>query len=160
MVSHRRTALVLGPGRPSLGTTRSVVTESKQSRWPSVARRMTCEREELLALLDELNQAIANAAEALDASRADNRRFRKLIAEGTPLRDALPTVPVPESRASVGEALKDMEQKRHQLRRMVVVLGVTEGMALAEVARLYGISRQLASRLAAETRDDGEYAPP
>jgi hypothetical protein len=120
---------------------------------------MTSEREELLALLDELNQAIANAADALEASRADNRRFRMLIAKGTPLRDALPTVPVPESRASVDDALKDMEQKRHQLRRMVLVLGVTEGMALAEVARLYGISRQLASRLAAETRDDGEYAP-
>ena len=120
---------------------------------------MTSEREELLALLDELNQAITNAAEALSASRADNRRFRQLIAKGTPLRDALSVVSAPESRASVEVALKHMARTRHQLRRMVLALGMNEGMSLAEVGRLYGISRQLASRLVAEAREDGEYVP-
>ena len=120
---------------------------------------MTSEREELLALLDELNQAIANAAEALGASLADNRRFRQLIAKGTPLRDALSTVSAPETRTSVDDALKHMEQTRHQMRRMVLALGVTEGMGLAELGRLYGISRQLASCLAAEAHKDSGYAP-
>ena len=51
----------------------------------------------------------------------------------------------------MNEALNAVEQARHKARLMTFALGLEEGMSIGELGRMFGFSRQLASRYAKET---------
>jgi hypothetical protein len=53
-------------------------------------------------------------------------------------------------RREVTDALADFEAARHQVRVRFFALATEQGMSISEVARMLGITRQLASRVAAE----------
>jgi len=113
---------------------------------------MTSERDRLVAVLDELDDAIGAAAAVLEASRVDNRRFRASIVRGDPLPEAMTAVTAPEVLGDVARALKNLEETRHASRTAVFAVGMAEGVSIGELARLYGFSRQLAQRFAKEAR--------
>src|SRR5271169_4634406 len=98
---------------------------------------MTSERERLVAILDDLDAAIGDAAAVLEASRVDNRRFREGIGRGDPLPHAMTAVTVPEVVGDVARALKNLEQTRHRNRTAVFAVGMAEGVSIGELARLY-----------------------
>ncbi len=60
---------------------------------------------------------------------------------------------IPTERRQVTEAIEEFEAARHQLRLALFALGKEEGVSISEVGRVLGISRQLASRLAAESEE-------
>ena len=53
-------------------------------------------------------------------------------------------------RASLSDALADLERGRHETQRLLFQLLQAEGQTLADIGRTYGISRQLVSRLVNE----------
>jgi hypothetical protein len=74
---------------------------------------------------------------------------------GEPAVSAGHGIGAPGHRQRVTEALSQFEGSRHQLRLALFALALEEGASMAEVGRVLGISRQLASRIAAEaTRND------
>lgn len=109
-------------------------------------------REDLIASLDELEDAIVHAADVLKASVAANRDFRESIVEGQSVADAFAAFPSIEVRAAVDQELKKLESVRHRNRLAVFSLGLAEGLSIGELSRLYGFSRQLGQRFAHEAR--------
>jgi DNA-directed RNA polymerase specialized sigma24 family protein len=65
---------------------------------------------------------------------------------------------VMEQRAKVNACLADMQQARHRSQRSLFLLAVDEGFSLAEIARTWGISRQLVSRMTKEEPGQGSPA--
>jgi len=59
----------------------------------------------------------------------------------------------PERRSEVTDALGEFEAARHQVRLAMFALAKEQGSSFSDLARALGISRQLASRLAAEAQD-------
>ena len=55
--------------------------------------------------------------------------------------------------AQVTTQLAELERIRHRVRTAVFALGLSEGMTIGELGRLYGFSRQLAARVAREVRE-------
>ncbi len=53
-------------------------------------------------------------------------------------------------RASLGDSLAELERTRHDAQRLLFQLMHAEGLTLADIGRMYGISRQLVSRLVNE----------
>jgi hypothetical protein len=110
-------------------------------------------RDELIARIDVLNEAIARAASVMDAARESNRQFRDSVAAGRPLKEAFAAVAAPESMVSAAKELKRVERLRHEARTAAFTLGLAEDLSIGELGRLYGFSRQLAQRFAREARD-------
>ena len=59
----------------------------------------------------------------------------------------------PGWRQELNEALEDFESLRHQVRVTFLTLAQEQGTSISEAGRMLGISRQLASRVAAEADD-------
>jgi len=119
----------------------------------SLTIAMGAERQELIARLDELNEALGEAATALAASRAMNRTFREGIATGEPLDATMAAVSASDALSSVSRELKNLEETRHRTRTAIFAVGLAEGISIGKLGRLYGFSRQLAQRFAKEARD-------
>lgn len=103
------------------------------------------ELDELVATSQELRRRLAEAEKSY-------RQARRLVAQGSPMGELLSEVGAGKVRADVSEALDRFERVRHSSRRSFVVAGQAEGMSLGEMGRLWGFSRQLAARYAAEAR--------
>jgi hypothetical protein len=69
---------------------------------------------------------------------------------GEPAVDASRGTPIPARRRQVTETIEEFEAARHRLRLALMAVGREEGASISDVGRVLGISRQLASRLAAE----------
>jgi hypothetical protein len=72
-----------------------------------------------------------------------------------PLSILISMVPT-EQEGSGRDLLKAHAHARHQVRLGVIGLCLDSGMSIGDVGRLYGFSRQMASRYAKEVRCDGE----
>jgi hypothetical protein len=82
-----------------------------------------------------------------------NARLRARIAAGDDLGDTLENLSGPDARRQMTAALEQFEAARHRVRLSMFALAEEQGMSISDVARALGISRQLASRLAAEADD-------
>ena len=101
--------------------------------------------DDLVARSQELRRRLVEAERAY-------RRARRLVAQGSHMGELLSTVGAGKVRASVSDALDSFEKARHVARRSFIVAGQAEGMSLGQMSRLWGFSRQLAARYAAEAR--------
>jgi len=82
-------------------------------------------------------------------------RIAKRLENGHPAVSAGDGIGAPGHRQKVTEAIELFEASRHQLRLALFAVSLEEGASISEVGRVLGISRQLASRIAAEaTRGD------
>lgn len=61
----------------------------------------------------------------------------------------------PVIRSELTDAMDDFERARHDVRLAFFALGAEQGKSMSEMGRALGVSRQLASRLAAEAKDAG-----
>ena len=103
-----------------------------------------------------LERAVTEAAESADRLRQElqgyEKRMRKLsarLAKGDPAVSAADATNLPlQGRRPVSDGIDDFEAVRHRLRRALIAVGQEEGISIAEVGRVLGISRQLASRIA------------
>ena len=79
------------------------------------------------------------------------RRVLSDVQRGLPMGCVLPSVQADTWRSALTEAIKGFEMTRHHARLVLVAMSLEEGCTIAEVARTWGVSRQLASRWVQET---------
>lgn len=74
------------------------------------------------------------------------------VENGTLMFDAIQQAYGSIVRPELTDALEEFEAARHRARLAMFRLGIEQGSSISEIGRALGISRQLASRLAAEAR--------
>ena len=109
-------------------------------------------RGEYLASLEVLGAASRNVHQALDQAAAAFAIVRDHIREGGNVTDFAEVIDPKSMRASLSNVLDTLEQSRHQSQRLLFHLLLAEGMSMSEIGRMWGISRQLVSRLVNEPR--------
>lgn len=110
-------------------------------------------RQNVVADLLELENAVSVLRAKLSLLETRVERARLHLAAGGPAADLPRVAHVMESRAEVNAALAEVQQTRHRSQRSLFLLAVEEGFSLAEIARTWGISRQLVSRMTKEPVD-------
>jgi len=112
-------------------------------------------RQEVIDSLEELKAAAAKLRASLSRLEERVERGRQLLREGGAIADLPRVAHVMEERAAVNAAMAEMQQARHRSQRSMFLLAVEEGFSLAEIARTWGISRQLVSRMTKEPPGQG-----
>jgi len=82
-----------------------------------------------------------------------NASLAKRVGNGEDLVSTLEDLNGPLRRREVTDALEEFEAARHRVRLSMFGVAEEQDASISEVARSLGISRQLASRLAAEAGD-------
>jgi DNA-directed RNA polymerase sigma subunit (sigma70/sigma32) len=101
---------------------------------------------ELVDALEDLRQS------AKDLGKISLRALKQ-VENGAGVADALRVVQPSDTRRTMNDVLKRVEEARHQIRLLVFAEGMRQGMSIAELGRQYGFSRQLAARIAKEARE-------
>jgi hypothetical protein len=103
-------------------------------------------REQALDDLDELIDAAADARKDLRSYQTVLEKNRRHLAEGGRASDMAMRFDVRAVRTSLTERLERVERARNASRRSLWRLQTSEGRTIAEIARMWGLSRQLISR--------------
>jgi hypothetical protein len=114
---------------------------------------MSSKRQRLVQRVAALVASSARLREQLVDYERTMSRIAERLEEGAPGITASRGTSIPSERRRVTEAVEEFETARHQLRLALFALGKEEGASISEVGRVLGISRQLASRLAAEAEE-------
>ena len=101
--------------------------------------------------LSNLERTIDTTQQVLTQAGGTYETLRARAAERVPVVEAFSDMAMPW--ADVTAHLAELERARHRVRTAVFALGLAEGMTIGELGRLYGFSKQLAARVAAEVRD-------
>lgn len=91
-------------------------------------------------LRSELTTHEAVCYQLLDEVRVDHE-----------LSGVLPAIRADTWRSAVTDAIRGFEAARHHVRLLLVAMEVNEGLSIGEVAKSWGVSRQLASRWVQES---------
>ncbi|MGO8871709.1 MAG: hypothetical protein ACLQPH_09975 [Acidimicrobiales bacterium] len=101
------------------------------------------------AAIEDLEQLV-EAAAALEAGvRHATVQYRMALAslrDGLGVKAALDGARSADTRQALTAALETFEKRRHVSRLSLIAAGSDEGMSINSVSRVWGISRQLASR--------------
>lgn len=109
----------------------------------------------LLSEIDRYLDAAKNTRESLLKVERRLKRIRELATEGLEVRDLLSRFPdASASAAKLADSQKALQEAQHRTRRQIVLLGRGEGLSLAQLASLWGISRALISRYANESAEE------
>ena len=106
-----------------------------------------------IQLIEDLLEALAGLRASTRATEATVRRGLKLVASGADVATALRAVSPADTRQSINDALKAVEEARHRMRLHIFEIGLQEGLSIGELGRIFGFSRQLAARYAKEARE-------
>lgn len=108
-------------------------------------------RDEFVELMLRLNQSSERARRELELYEAANDEVVGRVRRGEGIEQAVAAVALAFShRQSLTETLETFEAARHDARLALFALAAEQGSSVAELARQFGFSRQLASRLARE----------
>jgi hypothetical protein len=107
----------------------------------------------LVQRLVELHEANENLRSVLLRYDAGSAKLADLVEDDVQLLTALESLAGPLRRSEVTDAVEAFEASRHQVRLAMFALSTEQGSSFSDMARALGISRQLASRLAAEARE-------
>jgi hypothetical protein len=105
-----------------------------------------------LTALDDVIQASMAARQVLRQSETMLRRLRRHLEKGSSLAEAFARIDISHERQATFDRLTALEHARREARRAIIALGVSEGLSLGQLARQWGVSRQLVTRLAKEAR--------
>ena len=111
------------------------------------------ERAQALAGLDEFRQEAAALRFGLRRYERALERVSRQVERDVPLHEVMGQIGVGDLRADLVERLTLFEEARHRMRAACFRVSLTEGLSIGDIARLWGISRQLASRLVNETAE-------
>jgi hypothetical protein len=107
-------------------------------------------RTRYLAAIDAVQDAAGRTITALQDAQTAREVAREVVLQGRPI-SALEDVIHPQPmRAALSDALAELERTRHDAQRLLFQLLQAEGQTLADIGRMWGISRQLVSRLVNE----------
>jgi DNA-directed RNA polymerase sigma subunit (sigma70/sigma32) len=108
-------------------------------------------RRDAVRAIEEFELAIVRTREQLKYMEAVMRRVRKLIETGHPATEVAHQVDAAAARQATSEILREVQGARQRAQRAQFKLAAAEGSTLAEIARGWGVSRQLVSRLVKES---------
>jgi len=111
-------------------------------------------RHRLLRRLADLLESSALLREQLALYERETKKIIRRIESGERAVIAGVGTDVASHRRQVTESVQQFEAARHRLRLAFMALARKEGDSISEVARVLGVSRQLASRLAGEADGD------
>jgi hypothetical protein len=115
---------------------------------------MTADTDDLrtryLAALVAVQDAGARTIAALEEADQARDVVRDVVRRGLPLADLEDALDPQPLRASLSDALAELERTRHDAQRLLFQVLHAEGQTLADIGRMWGISRQLVSRLVNE----------
>ncbi len=111
---------------------------------------MSKKRDGVIRAIERLLEADQVVRHELVVSERVLKRGITRLKAGEEIGSALAATQAADRRQGVNDALESLQLARHDLRIAVLSAGLEEGMSLSEVARGFGISRQLVQRLAKE----------
>jgi hypothetical protein len=115
---------------------------------------MSTESRRLLRRMAEFNDANDHLRDVLLHNKRALVAGAKHIENGEWTADEV-EAGAPEIRFELTEALSVFEKARHEVRLSFFGFGTEQGKSMSEIGRALGVSRQLASRLAAEAKQAG-----
>ena len=120
---------------------------------------MTDIHDDAVQALDSLADALKDAQRALQVVEAKTRNALR-SKNPVPTAAVLRATPAAHFRPDVDRALTELERARHRVVVANFRVALDDGMTITEFGRLYGFSRQLASRYAKEARREGPVRGP
>jgi hypothetical protein len=114
---------------------------------------MPSKAKQLVQRFSELHEATEHLRAVLLRYDKASDKLAILVADGADLATALENLAGPVRRSQVTDAVDEFEAARHRVRLAMFALAKEQGSSLSEMGRALGISRQLASRLAAESEE-------
>ncbi len=121
---------------------------------PSVSKN----RKQLVRRISALVESSKLLREKLERYEQAMSDFKVGLDKGDTVLGATNSAAIPGGRKTVTPAIDEFESARHELRLALFTVGREEGASISDVGRALGISRQLASRLAAEADQEIESA--
>ena len=104
-------------------------------------------RKQLLEHLPTLNAAAEHVVASITNARQAYEAVRELLLSGTELHVLVDELQPGELRGDLSDSLAQLEHARHNTQCVLFRLLQAEGMSITDIARAWGISRQLVSRL-------------
>ena len=120
----------------------STTQRERASRWDTDALRA-----DYLAALEALGDSSQSVHQALDGAASALSVLRDHVRGGGAASDLVDMIdPVP-LRGALSAALTELERARHRSQKLLFRMLFAEGTNMSDIARYWGISRQLVSRL-------------
>jgi hypothetical protein len=110
-------------------------------------REIEALRRQYLEGLDSLKTKYHQARQALDDAAAALIQVRDHIEEGGLVSDFADILDPKSIRAPISTSLDELERTRHHVQRLLFRILEAEGQRKSDIARSWGISRQLVSRM-------------
>jgi hypothetical protein len=107
-------------------------------------------QDEVIQAIEELIAAIAIARAEMRRAERSLQRALQAIAEGEAIESLIVLQPPAEKRQAFLDALEEVHRTRHVVRQKVFTHALAAGLSISQMARSWGISRQLASRYVKE----------
>jgi Homeodomain-like domain len=112
--------------------------------------QMQALREDALRELAEFEAAIVRTRDQLKFMEGVIRRVRKMTESGRSPSEVADAVDFAKGRAATSAVIREVQAARHRAQRAQFKLAAAEGATMAEIARQWGVSRQLVSRMVKE----------
>jgi CRP-like cAMP-binding protein len=112
----------------------------------SKAGRAELQRE-CLDALDDLESTMAALRDQMRRLQTTLRKSRRFLEAGGAATGLSELTNVAELRAADDKALRDFEAARLRAQHALYRLGAEDGVSAAEIGRVFGVSRQLVSRI-------------
>ena len=122
----------------------------KPSKLPSIETL----RADAVTELDELLQTAAALRTELRSFATSLRKARSHLVRGGTAAELHDAIDIVTSRQALTRAAADFEATRHAARIAVFLAQSAEGMSVGAIARDWGFSRQLVSRMMKEDREN------
>jgi DNA-directed RNA polymerase specialized sigma subunit len=107
-------------------------------------------RDGYLAALDDFEDAARTMRRAIDDASASLSILRRHVGGGGSMSDIATLVEAQPRRAELSSAIDRLERTRHTAQRLLFRSLVAENMSMADIGRMFGISRSLVSRIVNE----------
>ena len=101
--------------------------------------------------IEELISATATLRSELTTHEAICHQLLDEVRVDHELTGVLPAIHADTWRSAITDAIRGFEAARHRVRLQLVAIEVKEGLSIGEVAKSWGVSRQLASRWVQES---------
>src|SRR5262245_735442 len=114
------------------------------------AREIETLRRRFLGDLEVLSESAVRVHRSLDEAGVALTMVRDHVREHGNISDFVDRINPILLRSELSGSLADLERARHTMQRHLFLLLVAEGRSMSDIARAWGISRQLVSRLVNE----------
>lgn len=112
--------------------------------------RMQLLREESIVSLRELEETVVRMRNQLKVLETALRRAHRMLDNGSLASEMAVAANVAAGRQATSAVMREIQMARHRAQRAQFQLAAAEGNSMADIARAWGVSRQLVSRMVKE----------